>query len=58
MRRYKPWYVPYYYRAAIKLSQWQIFENENPDTFLGMYQFWIQKPVCNKPQFCESVDER
>ena len=29
--------------AATNLSQWQIFESENPDTFLGMYQFWIQK---------------
>ena len=30
-------------RAATNLEQWQIFENENPDTFFGMYQFWIQK---------------
>ncbi len=30
-------------RAATNLEQWQIFENENPDTFIGMYQFWIQK---------------
>ena len=30
-------------RAATNLGQWQIFENENPDTFVGMYQFWIQK---------------
>jgi len=30
-------------RACINLAQWQIFENENPDTFCGMYQFWIQK---------------
>jgi len=29
--------------AATNLYQWQIFENENPDTFIGMYQFWIQK---------------
>ncbi len=29
--------------AATNLDQWQIFENENPDTFGGMYQFWIQK---------------
>lgn len=28
--------------AATNLGQWQIFENENPDTFAGMYQFWIQ----------------
>ena len=29
--------------AAIDLRQWQIFENENPEIFFGMYQFWIQK---------------
>jgi len=29
--------------AAVDLGQWQAFENENPDTFIGMYQFWIQK---------------
>ena len=31
--------------AATNLVQWQIFENENPDTFSSMYQFWIQKPA-------------
>ncbi len=30
-------------RAATNLGQWQIFENENPDTFFRMYQFWIQE---------------
>ena len=30
-------------RAATSVGQWQIFENENPDTFFGMYNFWIQK---------------
>ncbi len=30
-------------RAATNLDQWQIFENENQDTFLRMYQFWVQK---------------
>ncbi|MBF8277128.1 MAG: Methyltransferase type 11 [Candidatus Brocadiaceae bacterium] len=29
--------------AATNLGQWQIFEHEKPDTFFGMYQFWIQK---------------
>lgn len=29
--------------AATNLALWQVFENENPDTFFGMYQFWIQK---------------
>ncbi len=28
---------------ATDLARWQIFENENPRTFLGMYQFWVQK---------------
>lgn len=30
--------------AACNLQQWHLFEQENPDTFKGMYQFWIQKP--------------
>lgn len=29
--------------SATNLTQWQTFENENPDTFIGMYNFWIQK---------------
>ena len=29
--------------AATDLVQWHAFENDNPDTFFGMYQFWIQK---------------
>ncbi len=30
-------------RAGVDLGQWQRFENDNPDTFIGMYQFWVQK---------------
>jgi tetratricopeptide (TPR) repeat protein/SAM-dependent methyltransferase len=30
-------------RAMTNLVYWQTFEEDNPDTFLGMYQFWIQK---------------
>ena len=30
-------------RTATNLNQWNIFENENPDTFIGMYNFWVQK---------------
>jgi SAM-dependent methyltransferase len=30
-------------RAATDLAHWQVFENENPDTFVSMYQFWIQR---------------
>ena len=26
------------------LDRWHAFETENPSTFSGMYQFWIQKP--------------
>lgn len=29
--------------AATNLGHWQVFERENPDTFIGMYQFWVQK---------------
>ena len=29
--------------AATNLQNWHIFESENPDTFSGMYRFWIQK---------------
>ena len=25
------------------LEEWEKFEKDNPDTFLGMYQFWCQK---------------
>ncbi len=24
------------------LACWHVFETENPDTFMGMYQFWVQ----------------
>jgi hypothetical protein len=27
----------------ITLDRWHVFEQENPDTFAGMYQFWLQK---------------
>lgn len=36
-------------RAGTNLRQWQIFENENPDIFFGMYEFWIQKGVGGAP---------
>jgi SAM-dependent methyltransferase len=26
------------------LDCWDAFEADNPDTFVGMYQFWVQKP--------------
>jgi Flp pilus assembly protein TadD/2-polyprenyl-3-methyl-5-hydroxy-6-metoxy-1,4-benzoquinol methylase len=29
--------------SATDLNNWHIYENENPETFFTMYQFWIQK---------------
>ncbi len=29
--------------AAADFDNWRTFENDNPDTFAGMYNFWIQK---------------
>ena len=29
--------------AATDLSNWHAFEEDNPDTFIEMYQFWVQK---------------
>lgn len=26
------------------LANWDAFERDNPDTFAGMYQFWVRKP--------------
>ena len=31
--------------AGTNLRNWTLFEEENPRTFLGMYQFWIQRPA-------------
>jgi Flp pilus assembly protein TadD/2-polyprenyl-3-methyl-5-hydroxy-6-metoxy-1,4-benzoquinol methylase len=30
-------------KAAVDLENWQTFEYENPVTFAGMYQFWVQR---------------
>lgn len=29
--------------AGTSLDNWHIFEQENPDTFIQMYQFWVQR---------------
>jgi len=29
--------------SMTSLDRWHQFETDNPDTFLGMYQFWIEK---------------
>jgi SAM-dependent methyltransferase len=31
-------------RAKVNLAHWHEFEQDNPDTFIAMYEFWIQKP--------------
>ena len=33
--------------SCANLSNWAAFEADNPDTFIGMYQFWVQKPIGN-----------
>ena len=30
-------------RAGINLDHWKVYEREYPNTFFGMYQFWVQK---------------
>jgi hypothetical protein len=30
-------------RTMTDLALWHRFETANPDTFRGMYQFWVQK---------------
>jgi tetratricopeptide (TPR) repeat protein/SAM-dependent methyltransferase len=30
-------------RTMTDLDSWHVFETENPKTFAGMYQFWVQK---------------
>jgi len=45
-----PWVLQQYHArftddpAGVSLRNWARFEVDNPDTFAGMYQFWIQKP--------------
>lgn len=29
--------------SATNIEHWHVFEQENPYTFIGMYQFWVQK---------------
>jgi SAM-dependent methyltransferase len=31
--------------SRTNLRNWARFEADNPDTFIGMYKFWIQKPI-------------
>ena len=34
----------------VDLASWHVFETENPDTFMGMYQFWVQRPAAERQQ--------
>ena len=31
--------------SGTNLRNWARFEADNPDTFAGMYRFWIQRPI-------------
>ena len=33
-----------YSKDPLDLEAWHAFENEHPDTFSRMYQFWVRKP--------------
>ena len=41
-------------RSSTNLSNWARFEADNPDTFAGMYRFWIQKPIVTEEWRAES----
>jgi hypothetical protein len=31
--------------SDLDLDRWHAFEEANPDTFAGMYLFWVRKPA-------------
>jgi hypothetical protein len=31
--------------SGTDLREWDRFERDNPDTFVGMYQFWVQRAI-------------
>jgi len=35
-------------QAALDLEKWHEFETRHPDTFVGMYQLWLQKNLAKK----------
>ena len=37
-------------QSAVNLRNWARFEADHPDTFGGMYRFWIQKPMGTEDQ--------
>ena len=44
-------------QSGTDLDNWTIFESENPDTFTGMYQFWVQKPVEKAGAYCRHTPD-
>jgi tetratricopeptide (TPR) repeat protein/SAM-dependent methyltransferase len=38
-------------RAMTDLDKWHLFETENPKTFLGLYQLWVQKHASRESAF-------
>ena len=36
-------------RSLTDLDSWSAFETEFPETFAGMYRFWVQKPAGQSP---------
>ena len=34
-------------QCGTHLLNWSHFEADNPNTFAGMYRFWIQQPICH-----------
>jgi hypothetical protein len=40
--------TPFSHRSdGDKLRNWARFAADNPDTFVGVYQFWIQRPIAH-----------
>ncbi len=40
------------------LDRWHEFETKNPDTFSGMYQFWVQKHLTAGHSFTANTGKR
>jgi ubiquinone/menaquinone biosynthesis C-methylase UbiE len=42
-------------QAMTNLALWDRFEQENPRAFIGMYQFWVQKPGGYRGDFRQEI---
>jgi hypothetical protein len=36
-------------KSLTNLDNWNAFEDKFPETFAGMYRFWVQKPAAQSP---------